>query len=225
VPPGKYELVCRRQNGPRFRQIVETTQEQPNRQVRLAPPAGTASVSGRLPKNACAYVGCCGGSPIKFWSHDGHLQGYGAVAKDGSYRIENLPAGDYRLVLHDTRDAEALVEFSVREGEHRTLDIPKEAFASVMRPRGYLVVRVFSPEGVLLPACDVQLDGPQGRPVLSSSQHGSHGFVGKPGMYELIVSYPTYRPIHRTVEMKPTDKDGRGSRDCVVDLRFESSGP
>jgi protocatechuate 3,4-dioxygenase beta subunit len=213
VPPGFYELSCRLGSSLTLRQRIEVT-DQAEQSASIEWPAGTATMSGRIDPEAIA--GGKGIVYLKLWSKDQRL-GMVIVPKEGRYLVERLPAGDYYLTGEDTRGASPLLEFSLAEGEQRTLDLTAET-VTPRPPRniGMLVVRCYTEDGVPLPGCDVKLMGEQGEVPASSNQAERQTFVGAPGNYELSAAYPGFVIASRAATIQPVGLDGR-----VVDVEIE----
>jgi hypothetical protein len=103
VPPGKYELIYYRPTQFAIRQTVEIAPTSGDQSVTLTLPPASASLSGKLAPTICGPDGC---RALKVWSADQHLAGVISPKSDGTYRLENIPAGDYLIRDKDTRDAD-----------------------------------------------------------------------------------------------------------------------
>lgn len=215
VPTGTYELICDRPGQFQVRQLVEVTPDRLQQQLTIRIPAGTASLSGHVDEEVRSP-----GSALKVWSADGRLRAYIIPQDDGSYRLENIPAGEYLIRDKDTRNAPALLEVSLRDGEQRTLDLTPENVQSWDRRPGFLEVHVYTSEGVPLP-CDVVLEGPAGRLTPHSKQYGRVSFFETPGTYKLVVGYPGFETFQRSVELKPVNEEGRPEKGYSVQVRLE----
>ncbi len=200
VPLGKYELVCYRPNQFTVRKIVELKSSEAEQAVMLDLPTGTASLHGKLAGQICGPDGC---RSLKVWSADQRLLGGILPKEDGSYRLENIPAGDYAIKEHDTRDAETLLSVSLKDGESKTLDITPATIATPSKPAGYAVLRVFTPEGVPIAGCDIHFEAAEHPPMLMSSQEGRLVFTGVPGSYAATIGFPGFTSVRRTLELKP----------------------
>ena len=205
VPLGKYELVCARPNQFMVRKIVELKSPDAEQDVTLDLPPGTASLHGKLAGQICGPDGC---RSLKVWSNDQRLLGGIVPKEDGTYKLDNVPAGEYAIKELDTRDAETLLTVSVRDGENKTLNITPETVASRTPPTGFIDVRVFTPDGVPISGPDIRFEGSKPLPTLTSSQEARLVFVGSPGSYDAEISFPGFNPVHRTLELKPVGKGG-----------------
>ncbi len=212
VPPGKYELLVSRPEHLQIRKLVEVQAASREKEVTCSLPAGTASLAGKLDGEICGPGGC---SALKLWSKDGSRLGYIIPKPDGTYRLDHLPPGDYAIREKDTRNAPVVFELSLSDNESRNLDLTLANISLSAEPLGFLVVRIFTPDGVPLP-CDVKLTGASGPLPPHSSQYARQGFVGPPGTYELSVDYPGYQPLRRTVELKPVGPGGRAAEGSEV---------
>ena len=201
VLPGKYELVCHRHGQFSVRQIVDVTTAA-EQSVDLKLPAGTASLSGTCDKTVCGADGC---RTLKVWSQDQRLLGQIMPKEDGTYRLENIPAGEYLIRRFDTRDADVIAKETLVEGETKTLDlsaadVPSEA----MQRRGACFVLVYTPDGRPLPGCRFEFPGAARTPDLSSAQDGRVVYVDKAGQYEATIAYPGFKTLRETLALKPT---------------------
>ncbi len=111
VPLGKYELVCQRPKQFIVRQMVEITAA-PEQTIDLTLPAGSASLNGKCDKPICGSDGC---RSLKVWSKDQRLLGNIVPKEDGTYRLENIPAGEYLIRRFDTRDADVILTVSLAD--------------------------------------------------------------------------------------------------------------
>jgi beta-lactamase regulating signal transducer with metallopeptidase domain/uncharacterized GH25 family protein len=210
VPPGKYELVYYRPSQFAVRQSVEIALTSGEESVTLKVPPASASLSGKLAPTICGPDGC---RALNIWSTDQHLAGTITPNSDGTYRLENIPAGDYTIRDKDTRDADALLKVSLREGELKTLDIIPDTVSVTTKPVGFAILEVLTTDGVPLPGSKLQFDDAANAPVLSSAQEGRKNFVGTPGIHVVTIDYPGFNPLRLNLDLKPVDKDGRAIGD------------
>jgi hypothetical protein len=218
VPLGKYELVCTRPNQFSVRKIVELKSPEAGQAVTLDLPTGTASLHGKLAGQICGPDGC---RSLKIWSEDQRLLGYIVPKEDGSYRLENIPAGDYTIKEHDTRDAETLMNVSLKDGDSKLLDITPETVARPSKPTAYATLRVFTPEGVPITGCDIQFEAAEHPPTLMSSQEGRLVFAGAPGTYDASIGFPGFKTIRQKLELKPVKKGGGAVEYVEAHIRLE----
>ena len=220
VPPGKYELVCYRPKLFTVRQIVELAPTSRQETVTMKLPQGTASLSGKLAVTIC---GPGGYQSLKVWSEDQRLLGVIIPRDDGTYRLENIPAGEYSIKAKDTRDADTLLKVSLRDRENKMLDITSESVTVPDKPLGFVVVSPLSAEGMQIPGCEIRFDETTDPPALSSSQDGRMVFVGAPGLHQATVAYPGFKSLHQNLDFKPTDKDGKAVGDVEQHIRLQPS--
>ncbi len=217
VPVGKYLASAYLPDHLQAMTTVEVTAENPNPTVTIDVPQGTASLSGKfdLPQEDVRRHN------LKLWSADNRQRAYFRPGMDGAYRLENLPAGEYHVKQHDTRDAATLATITLAAGEAKTLDITPELFAH-SPPQGFAVVNTYTAGGVPLVGCEAQL--PSGSDiVLQSSQSGRMSFVGKPGKYPIVLSYPGFRPLTATVKVQLPTPGGQMDPDSLVSYKLEEA--
>ena len=189
--------------------------------MNLQLPRGTASLRGKLDPAICGPGGC---ASLKLWSRDKRLLAVIVPNDEGTYAVENIPAGSFFLTDADTRNAAALIEVSLKTGEAKTLDLTTEVIKKKVQRLGYRIFQVFTSNGVPLPGCKFQLTG-SGR-LLSphTKQYGTQSFVGDPGTYDLTVTYPGFRKLQRTVELILPGPDGRFPKHVEMTLQLQSNG-
>jgi hypothetical protein len=205
VPVGKYEIVLSRPNQLTVRQMVEIRSNEPQT-IKLNLLLGTASLSGRIAKSICGPDGC---SALKVWSSDQRLLGMIVPKEDGSYLLENIPAGEYVIKDKDARDADALLKVSLRDQEKKTLDITAENTATQTKPRGFIEVYVVDANGITITGPQFEFDRADAPPTLSSSQDGRMLFVAAPGVLQATITYPGYKSQRKAFEFARVNKDGK----------------
>jgi hypothetical protein len=206
VPPGKYELIYSRPNHFAVRQTIEITPDNTEQFAKLQIPVASASLSGKLALAICGPDGC---QSLNIWSTDQRFASVIMPANDGTYHVANIPAGDYIIREADTRDGEALMTVTLRQGEDKKLDITPDTIAHSTKPVGFAILEVFTSEGVLLPGCNVQFDDATNAPGLNSEQDGRMHFVGTPGVQNVTISYPGFNPLQLKLDLKPVGEKGR----------------
>ena len=181
VSPGQYELIFARRDGVQFRFPVDVKAAQSVQTVTLSWPSTNAAISGRLgaiartvppwlkSKDGRVWVGLRGESGI--WSR---LKGDG-----GTYKVDNLPAGDYFVTDQFVRSPRPVVEFSLRAGENKTFDVTENVYSPSPKSRAMLVLRVFTPNGVPLTGftADLKNSGADIKPGPVSGNSEVH-FIG-----------------------------------------------
>jgi hypothetical protein len=223
VPPGKYEVTSYRQEWPAVRQVVEVTSEKMEPTVTLRLPTGTATVRCQVDRAVSEAEGSIGA--LKMWNKDRTLMTYLLPKEEGMFAGAHIPAGDYVLTKQDVRNFDVLAAFSVKDGETKTVEINSQNVLAAVQPRGFLQVRVLTPDGVPLPGCEIQVAGPQDKLTPTSAQSGVVTWQGKPGNYDLSVSYPGFEPLRQTVEVKSVNKDRSYGREHELRLRLKPAAP
>jgi beta-lactamase regulating signal transducer with metallopeptidase domain/protocatechuate 3,4-dioxygenase beta subunit len=206
VPTGQYELIYYRPNQFAVRQRVDIEPGSREQSVVVKVPAATASLAGKLPPSICDANGC---RALNVWSSDGRLTGAIMPTPNGTYQLKNVPAGQYAIKDKDTRNSPALLTVSLRDDEHKTVDITADAVKADSQPYGFVIVDVFTADGVPIPGCEFRFDDSANAPTLSSSQNGHMDFLGKPGGHQVTIAYPGFEPVHMMLDLKPVGKDGR----------------
>ncbi len=143
---------------------------------------------------------------------------------DGTYKLENIPNGEYLIKEKDTRNAETVLKVSVREGESKSLDITPENVAAPTGQIGFIVVRVFDTDGIPIPGCDIRFSSGQETPTLSSSQDGRMCFIGVPGIHEATIGYPGFKTINQHLDLIQTDKNGKAKGNPELRINLEREG-
>ena len=221
IPLGAYELVCIRPGQFQCRQKIEITADNREQDLTLDIPSGTASLRGEIDGAICSPGGC---QSLKLWSRDRHLFRAIIPNDEGVYEVDNAPAGDYIVCAKDIRKSPVLMEISLGEGEQRTIDFTPQTVSPDLTRRGFLMVRIVTPDGVPLP-CDFVLNGPDGDLTPNSSQHARLHFTGTPGTYSLTVAYPGFKRLQRQVELVPTGADGRAQGNYDLHFYLQASSP
>ncbi|HTU26156.1 MAG TPA: carboxypeptidase-like regulatory domain-containing protein, partial [Pirellulales bacterium] len=201
VKPGKYDLFCSRPEQFLVRQTVEVTAA-PEQTVALKVPKGTASLAGKCDKSIC---GPDGPRNLYVWSKDERLLGFIVPKEDGSYRLENIPAGEYLIRRYPPRDSGVILRVSLKEGQNKELDItPENASRESMQPKGHRYVSFYTADGLTLPGCKLSFPEAEHPPAVQHWQDGRLLFVGpRDGRYEMTITYPGFKPLRQTLELRP----------------------
>jgi hypothetical protein len=123
-------------------------------------------------------------------------------AADGSYKIGNLPFGDYiigKTAVALSRQSK-LKEVSLSANEHKNLNIEIGDIGKGYD--GYLVVLVVTEEGLPLAGTDVWLERAGETVVPHFDGDKSKSLKGEPGEWILHARYPGYKSVRRKVAMK-----------------------
>jgi hypothetical protein len=231
VPPGKYELTVHHaaaanQAGQpsrlQIRQVVEVTAGPAIQETTIQLPQGSASISGHIDE---AVTGPGGANPPRLWSKDRRLSGWLIPREDHTFEVVDLPAGEYFLTNKDTRDAQPVLEFSLADGEQKTLDLAPQVYSPAAATAGMLIVHVFTEQGLLMSGADVTLSGPDSDLTPHSSQSGRLVFTGPPGEYQLRATYPGFKLQQRTVTLKQFEPGGRPESDIENRVHLQRDEP
>lgn len=218
VLPGQYELVCRRLgDNLSLRKLVEVTADQHEQSAAIEWPAATGSLEVRLDDQARSQEEIR--SPY-LWSTDGRFYTSVDLREEGKTRYEKLPAGDYYLATAGTRNPPRIAEFSVAPDEETVLELTEEHFQSPPRDLGMIVVQCFTPDGLVLDGCTIDLKSDSGSVQESNSQGGRTNVIGDPGEYTMTVSYPGFETARQQVTIKPVLPNGRVAGDVSVHVHM-----
>lgn len=192
LPPGVYTATAGRSYYIQFREEVELTEEQSSVDVTVTIPRCRASIGG-------AVLGKMQQSLI-MWRSDGKVIAP-IIPKNGVYAVEGLPAGDYAIGRSATPSGPPLVEFSLAEGESKTLDLDTSALPVPNAVSRLTVQAVDGSNGIPLTSARIWLRrSGQTFEALATSSKG-HVFVVEPGQYVLVAECPGYRRTEKTVEV------------------------
>jgi hypothetical protein len=217
VPVGAYELLCGRPDNVTLRQRIDLGPDEPTPAVTVEWPPSGAALHGTVDVAALGDPGVL--HTVKLWSKD---QRFSTTLRlrDGAYEVRELPAGDYYLTDKDTRTAKPVIEFTLAEGEDRTLDLTADNWAPSPLGLGIVALHFLTDEGVPLPGPDVTLTGPGGTLQPHSSQEGRETFIGEPGQYTIVATFPGFERLERDVTIEPVAPDGRATGDVKHTFRL-----
>ncbi|WP_425397105.1 carboxypeptidase regulatory-like domain-containing protein [Aeoliella sp.] len=220
VPPGRYDLVCRHaDNNLALRIQIDVSTEKSEQQIPVEWPAQTGTLEVRFDEDAFGLEAFSNAPNL--WSTDGRVNATVYPREGNAVRYENLPAGDYYLADADIRNPPRVLEFSVAPGGEEILELTAENYQPPANKVGMLVVKCYTPDGVPLEGCDVELTSNSGTAYQSSNQYGRITMAGDPGDYTMTVTYPGYQPVEQQVTIKPLDADGRVTGDVTVQIRLQ----
>jgi len=213
ILPGKYWLVLIRKDYATLRQPIEVTEDDVNITVRM--PKCASGIYGRLTSKVLS------GQTV--WRKDKTVVGNIRSDENGNYKLDNLPAGEYRVGGNMLIDEGVLLEFELAEGEQKNLDIdvpdtPKTEIGS-------LQVMVVDENGAPMTTVKVWLQGSTGpiEPIINSGQ-GVY-FVAEPGKYTLHASFTGYKEVRQAVSVETFDLKKKTRQPSPVLLRLEKVAP
>lgn len=154
---------------------------------------------------------------VQLRSTDNRLLAGLEISRDGRFDIESLPASEYFLTTQSIINADRLATFTLAAGENRSISLPKLT-TSVSSNQGFLRVTPFTADGLPLPGCEVTLTGAKGPVPRQTIQSGQVSFMTEPGAYRLSVSYPSFAPVTKQIEVKGTEKNGRWGTDHELNV-------
>jgi len=209
---GAHEIVARRKDCPTIRKVFHLDRQQPTKRIDLWIPAGSASLSGKVITDDPRQLK----SQLRLRSIDQHVTVDFRPTADGSYAIDNLPAGDYIIggaSVALSRQSN-FKEFSLESGEHKNLNVKISDAGS--SDGGYIVVLVVTEEGLPLAGTDVWLEraGEVIHPHFDSDT--SKSFRGMPGECVLYAKCPGYGTVERKVTIK--SKDGLNTQQILAPM-------
>ncbi len=202
LSPGKYEIIANRQNYPTIRKVFEVEQGQKTQSIDLQIPASSASLSGKI----IPYDLNRPQSPLLLRSADQTITMDIRPDSDGSYKVGNLPFGDYiigKASVALSRQSK-LKEVRLAANEHKNLNIE---IPDVEKSQdGYLVVMVVTEDGLPLAGTDVWLERAGETIIPHFEGDKSKSLKGEPGEWILHARYPGYKSVRRKVTMKSKEE-------------------
>lgn len=217
VPPGTYELICRRADNLTLRKVIDVDRDNLQQQFSLPWPEETGTLEVQMDQS---ISGPSRFNPPNLWSDDRRLHAKLYSREGNEVSFEHLPAGKYYLADKDTRDAPRVLEFSVFPDETKVLHLTSESYASQPMRFGFLVLRCFTEQGVPLTGCDVTFGSKGNNIKRNSAQSERQTFIGEPGDYMMSVSFPGYETVNRQVTLHQVAPDGKAVGGFKIDIRM-----
>ncbi|MHC4212499.1 MAG: sigma-70 family RNA polymerase sigma factor [Planctomycetota bacterium] len=212
VLSGKYTVAAYRPDGVKIIKKFEFNAASGEHEISLQVPAGTATVSGELISDS--------DQPLLLWRSDGGIIGHIRRPSNGSeYKIENLPAGRYSIGNYFIGNAAPLLDFSLSEGQNKTIDIDTSGWAELNKAS--LHTRVIGTNGVPIIGAQVWLKrGGQEIDPMTAVGHGQF-FIADPGEYSLHAYYPGHKETVRKVRLESGDISSVREEDAAVIIRLK----
>ena len=210
VLPGEYTIVAGRFDSVQGRKELTVGPSPETIATAVTIPEGDAGVSGH-------YVGPSSGMVFIF-TNDGEVACYIDPDNAETYRIDDLPAGDY-LVINDMMGKTVpLLAFNIAEGEHRVVDLDMSGWSAT--DRGALHTQVVSDAGVPVSGVQVWLEGNgvAAEPVRNNSE--GQFFVVEPGEYVIHADYPALGRADRRVVVSANDITQPRRAETTIILRL-----
>ncbi|MBE0537841.1 MAG: sigma-70 family RNA polymerase sigma factor [Phycisphaerae bacterium] len=209
VPCGIYRIVVMRPDFVQFTKTVLVESTEADIEVAMHIPACTASVSGRLTADR--------DEAVFLLSNDHSVRAYVPQKDDGTYAVENLPAGDYRIGGYYTVATSKASHFALADGQSAALDVVSD-FTSLNK--GHLHMQVVD-EHYLTVAADVWLQGPAGRIEPYKVDSDGWFFAAEPGRYVLVVSCPGRSMVQVTIHLDGKDLMAGSAGEATVIVRMD----
>jgi RNA polymerase sigma factor (sigma-70 family) len=175
LPDGDYKIITSRQNG--FNMTIPVNGLKADEIRTIDFPYGNACVHGKItgdPNNQLYMI-----------SADEIISVQMLPTKDGSYIVENLPSGHYKIQYTKNQKPVDLTEFDLAENSNLALDL----HAPAVEPKGFLLVLVADANGLPISDADVFIE--QGSNIYTSKGYPGMGYSiqSKPGNYILKVNH------------------------------------
>jgi len=194
--PGLHTLMVSCIPGPMIRLPIEITDETRQSPVTVTIPKGNATLTGAIVNEA--RLDCI------LRSADQTLLAPIVPGTDGTYKIENLPAGEYEICQSLFDDMIPKATVNLADGQTTQFDIDTSGWDS--QARAFLRTVVTTEAGLLLSGAQVWLEGQAGvvEPVTQTST--SQLFAAEPGLYTLHAAYPGFKEAVQEVLLDQTDR-------------------
>jgi hypothetical protein len=203
--------VAKRPDYVQFRQTLTFDAKQGVMELSLDIPRCTASISGTLANNPM--------ETMQFCSSDHKVTGYLIPSPEGNYRLEHLPAGEYRIGGLYTINTAPAAQFSLLENESKIIDIDTSAWSFVNK--GALHTQVVDNREE--PIIDAKLWLQRGDERIMPYKETTEGqfFVADPGEYTLNIDCPGHERISKAVTLQGKDLMAGGSRRGTMIVRVD----
>jgi RNA polymerase sigma factor (sigma-70 family) len=206
VVKGDYKLVAYGQDG--FQIKIPVQVREARQEITLELPYGTASVYGKISGNL--------GTHLSISNADETISASMQPKEDGSYKIENLPAGTYSVqYMSDPKNKTVLHAFNLADGASLALNL----YAPAVDETGTLTVFVADGRGFSISDADVRVEG-NGQTCAGQHVIGAgYRINAKPGKYVLKVSRGG-KTLTQNVIIE-AQKVGSASLPKTVSIRFD----
>ncbi len=210
VLPGEYTVVASRPDGVHSRKELAVGAVAETISMALSVPRGSAGLSGR-------FIGQSPGAMFLF-SADGKVTCRIDPDDTGTYRIDDLPAGDYLVGNDLVGRTVPLLAFNIAEGDDKIADLDMSGWSAM--GRAPLHTQVVSDAGIPVSGAQVWLEGggAEADPVRNNSE--GQFFVTEPGEYVIHADYPGLGRASRTVVLLADDISARRRAETTIILRL-----
>jgi len=211
VPPGTYTVSLIRTDRVIFREEVELKAGGDDIRVSLQIGKSTAGVLGQ-------FVGESQ-QGLVMWRQDKKVIAYVIPDEEGTFKINNLPPGQYLIGGNLMYEKSTLATFELIEGQTTTVDLDISNLFD--QPVASLHTLIISDNGIPLSGAEVWLEGNAGEinPAIVSSQ-GLY-FLTEPGDYTLHAAYPGYKEATTNIYLEAKDATTARRQDSTVFIRLE----
>ncbi len=210
VLPGEYTVVAGRFDWVQGRKELTVGASPETIATAVTIPQGGAGVSGH-------YIGPSSGM-VFLLANDGKVACYIDPDDTETYRINDLPAGDYLVVNNMSGKTLPLLAFNLEAGEHRVIDLDMSGWLAA--DRAALHTLVVSDAGIPVSGARVWLeaDGVVVDPVRNNSE--GQFFVAQPGEYLIHADYPALGRADRRVVISANDITQPRRAETTIVLRL-----
>jgi protocatechuate 3,4-dioxygenase beta subunit len=192
VLPGEHYLALVRKDYSSLRYPIKVTESSSNINIHL--PKFTAGIHGRMTGK---YLGM-----QTVWTKDKSVISNIKPDTSGDYKLDNLPAGEYLLGGNMLLNNTAILEFELKEGEQKALDI--DIPETLPNQMGALQVIVLDENGAMLTGAKAWLQN--GTSIVEpAADIGGFYFVTEPQKYELHAKFPGYKESKQQVQIENLD--------------------
>ncbi len=211
VPPGTYTVSLIRTDRITFREEVELKAGGEDIKVSLQIGKSTAKVLGQFAGESQ--------QGLVMWRQDKKVIAYVIPDEDGTYKIENLPPGQYSIGGNLMYDKSTLATFELLKGQTKTVDLDISNWLD--QPVASLHTQIISNNGIPLSGAEVWLEGATGEidPVAISSD--GQFFLAEPGDYTLHAVYAGYTEAITNIYLEAKDTTTARRQDSTVFVRLE----
>jgi 5-hydroxyisourate hydrolase-like protein (transthyretin family) len=192
VLPGEHYLVLVRKDYSSLKYPIRVDDKSSNINIHL--PKFTAGIHGRMTGK---YLGS-----QTVWTKDKTVVSNIKPDTSGNYKLDNLPAGQYLLGGNMLLNNTAILEFELKEGEQKVLDI--DIPETLHNQKGGLQVIVLDENGALLTGAKAWLQN--GASIVEPvADIGGFYFVTEPQKYELHAKFTGYEESKQQVKIENLD--------------------
>ncbi|MHC4646263.1 MAG: carboxypeptidase regulatory-like domain-containing protein [Planctomycetota bacterium] len=195
VPGGTYSLVVKRADHAVFMEQVKVDAGQNQTALTINIPRCAASLEGMLQAHPEVFV--------RLRRDDGGVIAVISARGDGTYCIQNLPAGKYTIAGIYEGDSNPLASLTLTDNRTTYLDIDPWQLAQLIKAG--LHTQVVDQSGAPITAASVWLESDDARIEPCRITEQGQFFVCEPGHYTLRVSCDGYEPVEKPIHLQLKD--------------------